>query len=245
MANQSRARSQRDPLDDQTSDRHLLVTVGRLVRGTRREIGWTQVRLGAEAGVSQPMVSLIEGACLPDLTFSTAARLLGALGVDLCIVTQEPLLGDRRRQRDAAHARCVAYVRARLERAGWLTASEVEIGRGRARRWIDVLAFHPVERALLVIEVKTVIDDLGQIERVLSTYERGAWQAAHELGWHPRLVVGCLIALATAAVDARVLANRTAFDLGFPVRSAEFADVISSPASPAAGRGRALALIDP
>jgi hypothetical protein len=84
-------------------------------------------------------------------------------------VINGPFLQDRERQRDAAHARCVSFVRERLRREGWLTATEVEIGRGRARRWIDLLAYHPTQRVLLVVEIKTLIDDLGTIERTLAT----------------------------------------------------------------------------
>jgi len=245
VTNPSRARFDRDPRMDAATDRQMLLAVARLVRRGRLAIGWTQARLGGEADVSQSTVSLIEGACMPSLSIETASKVLDALGVRATIVAREPLLLDRQRQRDPAHARCVAHVRARLERAGWVTASEVEIGRGRFRRWIDVLAYHPVERALLVVEVKTLIDDIGEIERALSTYERGAWAAARERGWRPRAMTGCLLALWTAAVDARVVANRSVFEVGFPIGARMLARMVADPSEIPPRGARGFALIDP
>ncbi len=47
------------------------------------------------------------------------------------------------------------------------------------------MAFDPRTRTLAVIEIKTQLDDLGQIERTLAWYEREAWAAARRLGWRP------------------------------------------------------------
>jgi transcriptional regulator with XRE-family HTH domain len=245
MTNGSRARFERDPRTDAAADRQLLLTVARLVRRGRRAIGWKQRQLGEVAGLSQAAISLIEGACMPSLSVVTANRVLDSLGIRAELRAHEPSYQDRDRQRDPAHARCVAFVRARLERAGWQTASEVEIGRGRFRRWIDILAYHPIEHRLLVIEIKTEIDDIGEIERALSSYERGSWAAARDLGWRPRSMTGCLLALWTSAVDARVVANSSTFEVGFPIRATALTELIAQPTI-AVPRGiRAVALIDP
>lgn len=96
------------------------------------------------------------------------------MGARLTVAIEPPFLHDRERQRDAAHVRCTTYLAKRLQAAGWKTATEVEVGQGRARGWIDVLAFHPATRLLIVIEVKTEIRDLGQIERIRRLHERGS-----------------------------------------------------------------------
>jgi hypothetical protein len=118
------------------------------------------------------------------------------------------------------------------------------VGGDRSRGWIDLLAFHPVSGVLLVIEIKTEIRDLGQIERSLGWYEREAWAAARRFGWRPTRAIGCLLLLATDANDVRVGANRSSFDLGFPLRTRHLGPVLAGGAPPSE-RGRVVALIDP
>jgi transcriptional regulator with XRE-family HTH domain len=145
------------------------------VRELRTALGWSQAELARRAGASQSVVSRIESGKLAGLSFAAATRLLEAMGGRLLVDVDRPYLGQRRLQRDAAHVRCVGHVARRLERAGWYVAREVEVGGDRSRGWIDVLAFHPRSRLVLVIEVKTELHDLGQVERQLGWYEREAW----------------------------------------------------------------------
>lgn len=218
-------------------------TIARAVFELRTSLGWTQAELGQRAGVSQPLVSAVESGRLGDLTFSTAVRLLDAMGARLTIAVDPPYLGARRFQLDAAHARCIGHVARRLEAVGWKVAREVEVGGDRSRGWIDVLAFHPATGLVLVIEVKTELHDLGQIERTLGWYEREAWAAARRQAWRPRRVVGTLLLLATEANDERIASNRDTLSTGFPIRAAALTTCLSTGVAP--DRGRSLALIDP
>jgi hypothetical protein len=178
-----------------------------------------------------------------DLTLAMAIRLLESMGARLNLNVAPPFLGDRARQRDAAHARCTSYVGRRLEAIGWQVASEVEVGGDRSRGWIDVLAYHPALGITLVIEVKTEIHDLGGIERTIGWYEREAWAASRRLGWRPRRIVAGMLVLATAANDARVTENRHAFGRSFPIRARALTDLIAGGQVP--DRGRFVAMIDP
>jgi len=216
--------------------------VGQHVRTLRLAIGWSQEALASRAGISQSHVSRIERAARPDVTFATAESLLRALGARLVIGVDAPYLADRRSQHDPAHARLVAVVLARLRRSGWNGVMEVEVGGDRSRGWIDVVAFHPASRAVLVIEVKTEIHDLGSIVRTLTWYEREAWAAARRLGWRPAIVAGCLLLLATEANDARATANRAALADAFPGRARDLQACLDRGAAP--GR-RSVAMIDP
>jgi transcriptional regulator with XRE-family HTH domain len=220
-----------------------VLAVAKAVLDLRSALGWSQQELGRRAGLSQPQVSAVEAGRLDGLTFRTAARLLEAMGARLAVTVDAPYLGDRPLQRDAAHARCVGHVVRRLTAAGWLIASEVEVGGDRSRGWIDVLAFHPPTGLVLVIEIKTELRDLGQIERTLGWYEREAWAAARRQGWRPRRVFGVLLLLATEANEDRVRSNRDALATGFPHRAAALTATVASGVSP--DGGRALALIDP
>lgn len=141
----------------------------------RAVIRWSQRELSRRSGVLQSVISRIERAKQENLDLATVIALLEAMGARLRLAVDAPILGDRRRQADAAHARMSGQIARRLEAKGWHVASEAEIGNDRSRGWIDILAFHPVTRLLLVIEVKTQIHDLGQIDRTLGWYEREAW----------------------------------------------------------------------
>ncbi len=218
--------------------------VGDAVATIRRAIGWPQRELGGRVGLSQSAVSRIEHGRQDDLTIDTAERLLAAMGARLVITVDAPFLGDRQRQKEPAHALCTAYIARRLRRDGWEVDTEVEIGGNRSRGFIDVLAYHPPTGLLLVIEVKTEIHDLGAIERSLSWYERDAVTAARRRGWQPRRILGSLLLLATEANDDRVVANRTTFATGFPLRARDLSALVAGEGTQV-GRGRAVAMIDP
>jgi transcriptional regulator with XRE-family HTH domain len=219
-------------------------TIAVAVADIRHALGWTQAELGRRADVSQAFVSMVENMRVSDLTLETATRLLAVMGARLTVGVSAPFLGDRELQRDPAHARCASYAAGRLSRAGWTTATEVEVGGDRSRGWIDVLAYEPRLRLLLVIEIKTEIRDLGAIERTLGWYEREAWAAAGRLGWRPERVLGCLFLLATDANDTRIGDNLAAFTRGFPIRAGLLRQIMGDEVAAKPGE-RAIAMIDP
>ncbi|MEX2183951.1 MAG: helix-turn-helix transcriptional regulator [Chloroflexota bacterium] len=214
------------------------------MRDLRRALGWTQRELGLRVGMSQSTVSRLERGIATELSIGGADRLLKAMGARLGISVTAPYLADRARQRDPVHARLAAFVVAHLCAAGWIVATEVEVGGDRSRGWIDILAWHPGTGLLLVIELKTEIHDVGAIQRSLNWYEREAWAAAKRLGWYPRSVHASLLLLATEANDQRVADNGSAFRSKFPVRARELAEVIRS-GTPPPVRGRSVAMVDP
>ncbi len=205
--------------------------VGKAIRDLRLLVGLTQKALGEQVGQTQGWISRIERGRIEDITFGTAERLLGVLGARLVVAVDAPFFGDRRRQREPAHSRMSAHVARRLRREGWHVAVEVEVGGNRSRGWIDILAYHPGTRILLVIELKTEIVDIGAIQRSFSWYGREAWQAARRQGWRPERAVGCLLLLATEANDDRARANRDVLDLEFPGRAAGLTQLVRGRAS--------------
>ncbi len=150
------------PMSRTTPNRAGIEALARAVVALRTSIGWSQSELAHRAGMSQPMISRLERGQATDVTIGAAWRVLEAMGARPSLMVEPPYLGDRARQRDAAHARCTSHVGRRLERSGWVVAREVEVGGGRSRGWIDVLAFHPPTGLLLVIEVKTELHDLDR-----------------------------------------------------------------------------------
>lgn len=219
-------------------------TVGTAIASIRDVLGWTQGELAGRVGQTQGWISRVENGRFEDLTFTTAERLLGAMGARLVVSVDAPYLGDRQRQRDPAHSRMSAHVATRLARDGWKVATEIEVGGDRSRGWIDILAYHPATGMLLVIELKTEIRDLGAIQRSLGWYEREAWQAARRLGWRPRQIIGCLLLLATEANDIRSAANRDVLDVEFRWRAPDLSAIIAGDIPPG-GSSRCVAMVDP
>jgi transcriptional regulator with XRE-family HTH domain len=180
--------------------RYLAYRIPATIRETRLAIGWTQRALAAKANTSQATLSRVEAGQIDRADLATIGRVLDALQVRLEIRVDAPFLADRRPQRDAAHAYCVAFIARRLMPSGWNVRREVEIQGGRSHGWIDVLAYRQGDHALLVIEMKTEIEDLRQIERSMRWYVREAPRG----GTAPRL--------ASTAVDRRVDRSRHAGD---------------------------------
>jgi transcriptional regulator with XRE-family HTH domain len=219
------------------------IAVSRSIVQGRLARGWSRRELARRAKLSRHVIDRIEnGAISPSL--ETVARLFSTLRIDAELVTRVPLAIGGERQRDPGHARCGAYVQRRLQSAGLLVEREVEIVGDRTSGWIDLLAFEPTTRTLLIIEIKTQLDDLGRTERTLGWYARLASSAARRFRWRPRRAISWLLLLATEAVDDRLRANRQALREAFPGRAPAMQRWTREPAgTPAATRG--LALVDP
>ena len=184
-------------------------------------------------GVSPGYLAAIEtGAANP--TLKVVERVGDALGLELRIVGSPPtLLGER--QRELVHARCSGYVDRRLRSDGWLTLREVEVVHGRSHGWIDLLAFDPRTGRLVVVEIKTRIDDMGAIERHVGWYRRMAVPIARRDGWAVRETTAWLLLLASDEVDTSIAANRDVLRYAFPARGPAVLEGITP----------GLALIDP
>jgi transcriptional regulator with XRE-family HTH domain len=202
----------------------------------------TQRALADAAGVSRSLVAAIEaGHANPSL--EVVMRVGDALELDLRLVGRSPtIIGPR--TRDAVHARCSAYADRRLRAAGWQTRREVEIFGDGSHGWIDLFAFDPRTRALVIVEVKTWLDDLGAIERQLAWYERSARDVLSGIGWQPNSVTSWLLVLASEEVENSLRRYRDLFRVAFPRRAIDMRLDVTHPARivPAT---RGLALIDP
>jgi hypothetical protein len=132
----------------------------------------------------------------------------------------------------------------RLRAVGWQTRREVEIASDRSHGWIDLLAFDPRTRVLVIVEVKTWLDDIGAIERQLAWYERVAKGVASGIGWQPDRVMSWLLVLASEEVENSLRRYRDLFRIAFPRRALDMRLDLTEPTriAPAA---RGLALIDP
>jgi len=223
-------------------DESLGVVMGRVIREARHECGWSQRQLAARLGVSQSAIARLERGHLDYLDVRLVTRAFDELGIRPVFDGRTLGLIGRREQRDRVHAACATYGKRRMEAAGWATSLEAELGSGRGRGWIDLLAYRETDRALLVTEFKTEIHDVGKIQRTLGWYERAAWQPARQRGWRANSFSTALLVLDTVENDARIRANRDLFATEFPVRGRMLDEWLRTPGGPAI---RGLALIDP
>ena len=131
----------------------------------------------------------------------------------------------------------------RLKRLGFDVRTEVEIGDGRTRGWIDVLAYRAADRVLLCIEVKTQVDDAGRVLRSLGWNVRSCRESAAKLGWNARAIVPMLLVLFSNDCDERLARSADLFRNHLPGsanRMMEFLeDATKSPPEPT------LAFLDP
>lgn len=189
-----------------TSD-NLGTRIGSSIKSTRQAFGWSEREFAGRLGTNQAAVQRLEAGTQLHLDVRLATAALDLLGIRVTIDANPIGLAGRRDQHDLIHARCSGYVARQLTQRGWEVRTEVEIGAGRFRGWIDVLAYRASDGALLMIEIKTEIDDFGRVLRSVGWYVRSSRDAARAVGWRPRVIVPVVIALATVETDARITMN--------------------------------------
>jgi len=239
---QSTASQYFSAMDASRSEQRFSDDVGRLVNDVRRSLRWSQRELGRRSGLPQSRISTIERGLARRLRLAEIDAVFVTLGVSYRLAATRPLV-DPAPLADLVHVRCSAYAHRRLTTQGWLVEREVPVGGNQPLGWIDLLAFDPRSSTLLIIEVKTEIRDLGEIERSLSRYEREARGAVAALGWRATRVVTVLLLLASAVNDDRVHDLRPVLHTVFPGRARSLQLALHHPE--AATLTRYLAMIDP
>jgi transcriptional regulator with XRE-family HTH domain len=144
---------------------------GSIIRAVRRRRGWRQCDVAARASVPQSTVSEIECGLVESLQLRTLRAVCAALEIRLALDlswrgAELPRLLDSR------HALLVERVVAILAAAGWEVVVEYTFSVFGERGSVDVLAWRPSERALLIVEVKTELSDLQNLLSVLDRKAR-------------------------------------------------------------------------
>jgi transcriptional regulator with XRE-family HTH domain len=135
-----------------------LIRFGRSIRALRMRRKWRQIDLALAAHVSRAKVVRIElgqSDAMPVRDLDSVAQVLGAR-TDLRLSWNGEALD---RLLDGEHAGVVETVARMLRSDGWDVAVEVTFWIRGERGSIDVLGWHPRERIVLVVEVKSVVPD--------------------------------------------------------------------------------------
>jgi hypothetical protein len=164
------------------------------------------------------MVSLVERGALEETSLRIVRRVATAVGVSLPF---DPRWrgADLARLMDARHASIAGVVVDRLSRLGWEVRPEHTFSVYGERGSIDVLAWHPPARVLLVVEVKSQIVDIQDLVSTLDRKRRLAPRLASDLGWHP-LAIGAVVVLPSEhRARSAVARHRAIFDAAYPART--------------------------
>lgn len=146
-------------------------------------LGWRQTDVAAKARVSATTVRRIERGELDSVPFRTVRAVLRPLEIDARLVARWRG-GDLDRLMDEDHATLVGIVAQLLEGAGWTVQPEVSFAVYGERGSIDLLAWHPPSRTLLVVEIKTSLNSVEETLRVQDAKVRLAARVAKErFGW--------------------------------------------------------------
>jgi transcriptional regulator with XRE-family HTH domain len=158
--------------------------VGIAVRTVRIKQGKRQSDVARAAEVSSATVSRIERGHLDTLALRTVRRVCAVLEirVELAIRSRG---GDLDRMIAARHAQLAESVIRTLhdDSPDWQLFPEVSFAFWGECGVVDILAWHPGRRALLIIELKTEIVDVGEMLGTLDKKRRLGPEIAAQRGW--------------------------------------------------------------
>jgi hypothetical protein len=118
------------------------------------------------------------------------------------------------------------------EQHGWLVEAEVTFNHFGERGSIDLLAFHPIGRVLLVIEIKSVLVDVQLTLSTLDRKVRITEALARERGWQPRARIPVLL-IREGSTPRRHVASHASLFGRFNLRGRAAMGWLLRPADPA------------
>ena len=190
----------------------------------------------AAAGMSQQLVSLIERGHGDLVAVRVLIRVTTALDRRL-IIQLRWRAGDLERLLDSDHANLAATLVTRLREFDWDTRVETTYEAGRSTGSIDVLAWQPAMRSLLVIEIKTEVTSAEATFRKLDEKSRLATAIVRErFGWAPAAISRLLSVEDTSTNRRRVGGSEALFESALPTDGAEVRRWLREPRGALAGR---------
>jgi transcriptional regulator with XRE-family HTH domain len=191
---------------------------GSVVRSVRLKRGLRQRDLATLAGVSASTISRIERGHLDRLSLAVIRRVAAALDIRVDLQARWRS-GDLDRLLNAKHSAFHEEVARMFRRdlPDWVFEPEVSFAIYGERGVIDILAWHPRLRAVLVIELKTDIVDVNDLVGGVDRKRRLAWQVAGERGWEPETVSVWVIVAAGRTNRARIAAHGGMLRAAYPM----------------------------
>jgi transcriptional regulator with XRE-family HTH domain len=208
--------------------------LGALVRLVRRARGWRQVDLAAAAHVSDSLVSLVERGHLDALSLRRLRRTLAVLDIRVDVLGRWRG-GDSDRLLNSGHSALhESMARFFSTLAGWVALPEVSFNVYGDRGVIDILAWFPQRRFLLVIELKTELVDVQALLGTVDKYRRLAATVARDRGWNPVSTSVWVVLTDTTTNRRRVAEHRTVLRSVLPADGRTMRSWLRDPGDPIA-----------
>lgn len=187
----------------------------RAVRVKRR---WRQLDLAQRAGVHRSVISRIERGQLESVSIGTILAVARALEIQVSLSARWHA-GDLDRLVSGRHARLHEAVARWFadELPDWVLDPEVSFSIFGERGVIDILAWHPGHRALVIIELKTDIVDVNLLMSQMDQRRRLARDIVRERGWDPVSISIWVIVANGRTNRARLAAHRAVLRNAFPL----------------------------
>lgn len=211
-----------------------VIRFGLGVRALRHRRGWRQEDLAAAAGVSRSVIWRIERGFADRVPVARLEGVMAALGARVNVRLDWNGQGLDRLL-DGDHALLVEAVVAHLIARGWQCSTEVTFSTYGERGAVDILAWYPDTRLLLVVEVKTVVPDVGGMLATLDRKHRLGPGMARERGWVASAVSRVLVIRDGSTVRRHVAALPTTFGEAFPDRTVAVKRWVARPAGAISG----------
>jgi transcriptional regulator with XRE-family HTH domain len=210
--------------------------VGAMIRAVRLRKGWRQQDVAEAGHVARATISRVERGHFGSLPLDTIRAICAGLDIRLDL---QPRWrgGDLDRMMSRRHStlhEAVTRALAALYPA-WDIAPEVSFSIYAERGVIDILMWHPGRRALLVIELKTDIVDVGEMLGTLDKKRRLAWQIAKERGWSPVTVSGWIVVAGSRTNQRRISEFRAMLRSAYPANGRQMRAWLRDPAGSIAG----------
>jgi transcriptional regulator with XRE-family HTH domain len=191
---------------------------GRIIRAVRHAMGLRQADVADRARVSQSTVSRVELGRIGHIDPITLDQIARVLDIRLFLDARWDG-GDADRLVDKEHASIVELVADTLRDLGWIILVEYSFNSFGERGSVDLLAWHPGRRALLIVEVKSRLTDL---QATFSSFHRKVRLVPgivrEEMRWDA-LTVGRLLVLPGTTRNRNVVkAHAATFAAMFPER---------------------------
>ncbi len=194
------------------------IRFGMVVRTARIRRAWRQRDLARVVGMSDGSISRVERGHLDSVSFGRLRRIAAALEIRVEVVARSRS-ANVDRLASAMHAGLAEAVITWLSAVGgWVVRPEVSFSRYGERGIIDLFAWHPGRRALIVIELKTLIVDVGELLGTLDRKARNALNVARDMGWDPIIASSLLIVAEGPTNRRRIDAHAATFQASLPDR---------------------------
>jgi transcriptional regulator with XRE-family HTH domain len=197
------------------------VKIGSTSHAIRLELHLRQADVALRAGVSQQAVSSIERGLLGPRSVDALDRVAEALQADLSVTVRwrGPKLA---RLLDRRHAHLQNQVVAALGASGWTAIPEEPFNHCGDRGSVDILAWRPDARALLIVEIKTEIVDLQDLLRTLEMKARVVPSLVpRSHGWRPAHVAVVVVLPSTNTHRRAVATYAALLGASLPARTRE------------------------